>query len=136
MNNLVEKILIFCGSTISIGFGVWHFFVPKIWRWNSYIDPAASELTIAVRTINIFFSLSLVLFGIMNVLLLYGGKTSRYALIIVLSATCILWVTRVLLQIIYPQGSVNLFVQYGMLAAFIIVLLCYSIPLILVVRGK
>jgi hypothetical protein len=64
--NLLAKILVTIGSTASIGFGIWHFSVPKVWKWYSYIDPTATELIVAVRAINVFFSLSLVLFGIME----------------------------------------------------------------------
>ena len=70
--NLLVKILVMIGSTASIGFGIWHFFVPKAWNWYSYIDSNATELVAAVRAINAFFSLSLVLFGLVNILLIYG----------------------------------------------------------------
>ncbi len=132
--NLLVKILVTVGSSASIGFGIWHFFVPTIWKWYTYIDGRATELIVAVRAINVFFSLALVLFGIVNLLFIYGGKANRYSLIVVLSATCILWLTRLVFQIIYPQGSVNPALQYGMLAAFIIVSLCYIISLFLVVK--
>ena len=56
MNQLV-KILVTIGSSASIGFGIWHFFVPKAWKWYSYIDPAATELIVAIRAINAFFSI-------------------------------------------------------------------------------
>ena len=35
------------GSSASIGFGIWHFFVPGAWKWYSYIDPNATELIVA-----------------------------------------------------------------------------------------
>jgi hypothetical protein len=76
--NLLAKILVTIGSSASIGFGILHFFVPKAWKWYSYIDINATELVVAVRTINVFFSLSLVLFGIVNLLLIYGDKSNRY----------------------------------------------------------
>ena len=68
--NLPVKILVIFGSSASIGFGIWHFFVPKAWNWYSYIDGNATELVAAVRAITAFFSLSLVLFGIVNILLI------------------------------------------------------------------
>jgi hypothetical protein len=70
--NLLVRILVIFGSGASIGFGVWHFFVPKTWKWYSYMDANATELVVAVQAINWFFSLSLVLFGIVNILLVYG----------------------------------------------------------------
>lgn len=132
MNPLV-KILVMIGSGASIGFGIWHFYVPKAWKWYSYIDVNATELVAAIRAINAFFSLSLVLFGIVNILLIYGDKSNRYSIMIMLAATCILWLTRVAFQLVYPQGSLYPGLQYGMLSAFMIVSLCYIIPLLIVV---
>jgi hypothetical protein len=85
--NLLVKVLVTIGSSASIGFGIWHFFVPKAWKWYSYIDINATELVVAVRAINVFFSLSLILFGIINLLFIYGDKSNRYSLIVVLAAT-------------------------------------------------
>ncbi len=129
--HLLVKILVIIGGTISVGFGIWHFFVPKAWNWYSYIDPRATELIVAVRAINVFFSLTLVLFGILNLLFVYGGKANRYSIIVMLAATCILWLTRVFLQVIYPQGSLYPGLQYWMLAAFTLVSLCYVISLMI-----
>jgi len=133
---LLFKILVTFGSSVSIGFGVWHFFVPRAWKWYSYMDPAATELVVAVRAINVFFSLSLVLFGLMNLLFIFGGRANRYAVIVLLAATCVLWLTRLVFQIIYPQGSMNPALQYGMLAAFAVVTLCYLVSLGLVLFQK
>jgi len=129
MNQLV-KILVMIGSSASIGFGIWHFFVPTAWKWYSYIDSNATELIAAIRAINAFFSLSLVLFGVVNILLVYGDKSNRYSITVVLAATCILWLTRVAFQVFYPQGSLYPGLQYGMLSAFVIVTLCYLISLL------
>ena len=134
--NLLAKILVTIGSSASIGFGMWHFFVPKAWKWYSYIDINAMELVAAVRAVNAFFSLSLVLFGIVNILLIYGDKSSRYSITVVLAATCILWLTRVAFQVIYPQGSLYPGLQYGMLSAFIFISLCYIVSLIHVLFQK
>lgn len=134
--NLLAKVLVMIGSSASIGFGVWHFFVPAAWKWYSYIDPSATELVIAVRAINVFFSLSLALFGIVNILLVYGDRSNRYSIIVMLAATCVLWVTRLAFQLIHPQGSLNPVLQYGMLSAFVVVSLCYIISLCIVVLQR
>jgi len=127
----VVKLLVMIGSSASIGFGIWHFFVPRAWNWYSYIDRNATELVAAVRAINVFFSLSLVLFGTVNILLIYGDKSNRYSIIVLLAATSILWLTRLFFQVIYPQGSLVPGLQYGMLSAFMIVSLCYVISLMM-----
>jgi hypothetical protein len=133
---LLAKILVTIGSTASIGFGIWHFSVPKVWKWYSYIDPTATELIVAVRAINVFFSLSLVLFGILNILFIYGNHSNRYSIIVMLSATCVLWLTRLTFQLVYPQGSINPVLQYGMLAAFIIITSFYLASLCMVAIQK
>jgi hypothetical protein len=124
--------LVTVGSIASIGFGVWHFFVPRIWDWNSYLDPSAAELAVAVRAINVFFSLSLVLFGLVNLLLIHHKSGSRYPVSVVLGATCVLWAARVVMQLAYPQGSMSALLRYGMLVAFSVVFLCYAAALTLV----
>lgn len=130
--DLSVKALVIAGSAASIGFGIWHFTVPQAWKWYSYINADATELVAAVRAINVFFSLSLVLFGIMNILLVYGDRSNRYSVLVVLAATCALWLSRVALQLLYPQGTLYPGLQYGMLSAFLVVTLCYAIPLVIV----
>jgi len=134
--NTLVKILTTIGSSASIGFGIWHFFVPNVWKWFSYIDPKATELIAAVRAINVFFSLSLVIFGLLNLLFIHGDYANRYSIIMLLAATCILWLTRLVFQVIYPQGSLVPGLQYGMLAAFGFVFLCYLISLVFVLFEK
>jgi hypothetical protein len=78
----------------------------------------------------------LVLFGLMNLLLAYGPDKSRYAALVVLGATCILWSTRVVMQIVYPQGSTSAILQYGMLLSFALVLACHAVALVLVILDR
>lgn len=130
------KILVSCGSIISIVFGIWHFFVPLIWNWYSYIDKTATELIIAVRAINIFFSLLLVLLGIANMLVVFRKQPDRFSTIVILSISVILWSARFILQIVFPQGSQNTIIQYSMLVVFILVWACFVFSLSHVFKGK
>ena len=136
LDTLLTKTLVTLGSAASIGLGIWHFVVPRIWHWYSYIDRSATEMVLAVRAINVFFSLSLVLFGLMNLLMVYGQNANRYSMLVVLGATCALWVARVLMQLVYPQGSMYPALQYVMLLAFVLVLGCYSASLVMVLMDK
>jgi hypothetical protein len=133
---MLSRILTTVGSIITICFGLWHFFVPRIWNWYSYIKPDATELIIAVRNINVFFSLCLVLFGAVNIIFINGNHANRFSIIIMLLVTNVLWLTRFSLQLIYPQGSFNPVVQYGMLAMFIVVTLCFLISLFIIISQK
>lgn len=128
------KVLTILGSIIMMGFGVWHFFVPTIWKWYSYMEPNATELILAVRATNFFFSLSLVLIGVLNIVLIANPHTSKNAVIALLLVNIILWSTRVVLQAISPQGTMNAYVQYGMTAGFWLVLILFISALVMYVR--
>lgn len=128
------KILSTIGSIISIGFGIWHFFIPGIWDWYSYIDQTATELIIAVRAINLFFSLLLVLLGIANILTVFRKALDGFSTVVLLSISTILWFTRLALQIVYPQGSQNPVIQYSMLVVFTVVFACFFISLLLTIK--
>jgi hypothetical protein len=130
--DILATVLICFGSIATAGFGVWHLFVPQIWSWYSYMNTNAKELILAVRALNVFLSTSLILFGIVNVLLELG-KANRYSTMVVLGATCVLWLIRVLFQILYPQGSIAPPLQYGMLAAFIGIFACFLVSFLIVV---
>jgi len=127
---------IIVGSLISVVFGIWHFFIPGIWNWYSFIDPLATELVIAIRAINILFSLLLVLLGLANIVVVFRVRYDRFTYLALISISVILWAARVILQIIYPQGSQNLLLQYFMLSIFIFVLICYSMGIFLIIKRK
>jgi hypothetical protein len=129
------KLLVSFGSIATAGFGVWHFFVPALWKWYDYIPPQAAELTLAISAINTLFSLCLLLVGIANLVFVYFYP-KRFVLIVMLSFSLVLWAVRCVLQIIWPQGSSIPLLQYGMLAAFLLIFACYLIPLLLVVFQK
>lgn len=131
MPRLLTSILTTGASLASIGFGVWHFFVPKTWNWYAHISVSATELVLAVRAINAFFSLSLVLFGLMNILLVFGNRSHEYSNLVVLGASSVLWLARIVFQVIDPQGSKSHALEYGMLAAFVAVFLGYSASFVL-----
>lgn len=127
--NLVLNTLVLVGSSPSIAPGVWHFFVPRAWDWYAHTDTHVTELAAAVRAIHAFISLSLALFGVMNTLLIYGDRSNRYSIIVMFAATCVLWPTRVAIQVVFPQGTLSPGLKYGVLLAIVIVTLRYAIPL-------
>lgn len=135
-NSNALKILVTFASIISIVFGMWHFFAPGIWNWYSYIDETATELIIAVRAINIFFSLLLVLLGAANILFAFRKNQDRFSFTVLLSISVILWMTRIILQLVYPQGSQNPVIQYSMLITFLVVFIFFLVSLVLLFKKK
>jgi hypothetical protein len=118
---MLPAILVTVGSAITIGFGVWHLFVPIIWNWYSYFPAEAHELIVAVRAINIFFSVSLVMFGAIMLIFIYRKPIITFYVRVISISLALLWGIRVVLQIIWPQGSMTPAIQYGMLSTFIVV---------------
>ena len=105
------------------------FFVPKAYDWYSYIVPEATELVAAVRAFNVFFSLSLVLFGLLGIIFVLSPQSNAFAVRVILAASCVLWLVRVVMQMIFPQGSISPVLQYGMLAAFVTIFCLYAVSL-------
>ncbi|MBU1093232.1 MAG: hypothetical protein KKH01_02085 [Firmicutes bacterium] len=128
------KLSTYLGSALSICFGVWHFFIPTIFEWYSYMDTNAQELVFAVRATNLFFSLIMVLLGTMNIIIISSKHTSKHTITTILLVNIILWFTRVVAQIIAPQGTINFYMQYGMLIAFMMVLLFYVLAILLYLK--
>ncbi|MBN2005484.1 MAG: hypothetical protein JXA21_19150 [Anaerolineae bacterium] len=112
------KLTTVTGSLITLGFGVWHFFVPRVWHWYSSFDQNVPELVAAVRVINFFSSLYLVCFGVVSILFVYREPVDRFYLQVQLLLMALLWGLRVVMQLISPQGMRSPFLRYGMLAAF------------------
>ncbi len=99
------------------------------------MSPDAGELAVAVQATNVFFSLCLVLIGLANVLVVFFSR-SRLSMTVMLALSSILWAVRCMMQIIYPQGSISPWLQYGMLSAFILIFACFFISLLLVIFIK
>ena len=108
------------GGAVALGFGIWHFAVPALYRWRSYVPDAPDSLVRAVDATNFFFSFSLCLIGVTNVVMPLitnaAEPISRYWL----WANVGLWTARVAYQLVKPQGSHNPTLQWGMVAAFVL----------------
>ena len=61
----------YIGTTISLLFGIWHFFVPYLYDWFLYI-PAYENLVVGIEYTNFFFSL--LLSGLSILLVVLGGR--------------------------------------------------------------
>ena len=64
----------YIGTTISLLFGIWHFFVPYLYDWFLYI-PAYENLVVGIKYTNFFFSL--LLSGLSILLVVLGGRFFR-----------------------------------------------------------
>jgi hypothetical protein len=122
---MLAIVLLTIGSTITICFGGWHLFVPVIWNWYSYFPGDASELVVAVRAINIFFSISLIIFGAIMLVFIYRKPIAAFYARSISISLSLLWGIRVVSQLIWPQGSMTPTLQYGMLSVFVLVFILF-----------
>jgi hypothetical protein len=63
-----------------------------------------------------------------------GETKSTYPLVVVLGASSLPWLARVVMQMICPQGTINQAMQYGMLSGFRVVFLFYAADTLLAVE--
>jgi hypothetical protein len=130
------RLLVIVPSVVTIGFGAWHFVVPSVWDWYGAIMPEATELVLAVRAINFLFSLCLVLQGGVTIALVLRQPTERFALTLMLGASTIVWGSRVVLQLAYPQGTQIPGVAPGMLFTFVLTFLAFAGALVVLQRTR
>lgn len=123
----LEKILLFVGGSITLCFGVWHFFVPTTYKWFSYLPSIPDELKKAIEASNFFLSTVLVILGIETIYFVIKGANEIRMLMVFMS---VLWFVRTIYQIIKPQGSLVPGLSVILIAVFILTASCFIIPLI------
>jgi hypothetical protein len=104
----------------ALGFGLWHFAVPDLYRWWSYVPDAPQSLIQAVDATNFFFSFSLSLIGVTTIVMPLITDAAQPVSLYWRWASVGLWTARVVYQLVKPQGSHNPTLQWGMAAAFIL----------------
>jgi hypothetical protein len=130
---MLARVLLTIGSVTTVDFGAWHLCVPAIWRWYSYFPSNAPELTIAVRAVNIFFSISLIVFGVLMLLFTFRKPVNGFYARSMSVSLAVVRAVRVVVQIVSPQGTLSPLLQYGMLTAFILVFLLFACSSFLIV---
>lgn len=92
------------GLSLSLGVGIWHFFMPSLFNWHKYIPNAPKWLWIAINWCNIFFSICLT--GLSLLLLMfqqeiYHKEIVAFSFYILL---LIVWFSRIIITAFYNWG--------------------------------
>ena len=97
--NKAIKVLYYVSLTVSTLVGLWHFFVPRLFRWYDYLPMQYENLIVGIDYANYCFSA--LLFGISLILILLGK--SAFSLnretIIFYSFLTLVWVFRACLAV-------------------------------------
>ena len=107
------------GGSVALGFGLWHFAVPGIYAWQSYVPDAPQSLVDAVAATNFFMSFSLSLVGATSIAMPLLADSAEPVVRYWLWANVGLWTARAGYQLVKPQGTHNPALQWGMAGAFI-----------------
>ena len=108
------------GGAVTLGFGLWHFAVPSLYAWQSYVPDAPQSLVDAVAATNFFLSLSLSLVGASSVVMPFLSDAAAPASQYWLWANVGLWTIRAIYQLVKPQGTHSAALQWGMAGAFLV----------------
>lgn len=115
----ISKVTEITGGLVTLGFGIWHFFIPSMFGWYGYLQDDPAELSRAVGASNFFLSFSLCLIGATSVsipLLFPDAGSVNTAW---LWANVGLWTARSVYQAVAPQGTQVKGLSQAMLAGFI-----------------
>lgn len=134
------KVRRFCyniGLILSMFIGIWHFFVPTLFQWSSYISSEYKNLIVGIEWTNYCFSLLLT--GLSIILILWRKKflEGNKETLVIYSFMVFLWFNRIAIAIVNPWPLEPIaWVSYGQLIGAIIVFVMLLIPLVFNIKGK
>lgn len=98
----IYKIFYYIAVSISLLVGLWHFFVPLMFKWYSYIPSEYHNLVVGINWTNLCFSF--LLCGVSFVLLFWGKKVFALNIeaITIYVFLSIVWIFRFFIAIIDP----------------------------------
>ena len=90
------------GMILSLAVGIWHFFVPWLYQWYSYIPQQYQNLIVGIDYTNLCFSL--LLSGISFILIIWHKKVfaKNKETMVIYVFLIFVWLFRVALTIIEP----------------------------------
>jgi hypothetical protein len=128
----IMKIFYITGLLLSLFTGVWHFFIPYMYKWHSYIPEAPRNIIVSIDWINYFFSLLLT--GISLILLFMTKQifSRNREVLVFYSFLVFTWFNRIIITVVHPWPYSFIFILQ--LTAFIIIFLIMLVPLVYFMR--
>jgi magnesium-transporting ATPase (P-type) len=129
------KVFYYIGTALSLLIGIWHFFVPWMFGWHSYIPSQYKNLIVSIDWVNLCFSL--LLSGLSLLLILWGKKvfSGNAEAITLFGFLTFVWIFRVFIAIVIPVPLEPIAaVAYGQFAGSVIIATLMSVSLFNAVR--
>ena len=123
------KVMYYTGAVISLLVGLWHFTVPWMFGWATYIPYAT--LMVPINYVNLCFSF--LLSGLSLIMILWGKKVfaQNKEAFYIYGFFLLLWIFRVVMSIVYPcPPESNVWMNYGQLVGSVVVCLLLLVPFI------
>jgi len=129
------KILFFIGLSLSTGVGIWHFFVPYLYQWYSYIPEDYKSLYVAIDWTNFFFSLLLTGYSLLLIILNKKIFSKNKELLIMYGFMVFVWFCRVAITFINPWPlEPVVWAAYGQQIAAFVIFILQLIPFVYLMK--
>lgn len=129
--NRVARVVSTVGGVITLAFGLWHYTVPGMFQWFSYMPDLPLELSNGIEAVNFFLSTTLVLMGLEIILIAWWPRGDVGIYRMSLAVMSVLWLLRVGYQLVKPQGIMIPGLSVVLAIVFSITALCFIVPLAL-----
>jgi len=124
------------GLILSAAVGLWHFTVPYVFQWYSYIPNEYENLIVSINYVNIFFSL--LLSGYSLLLLFFRKKiiNGNKELLIMYGFMVFVWFCRTAITFIEPVPIKSaVCIVYGQQIGAFVIFLLQLIPFIFLLKA-
>ncbi len=128
------RIAVFIGGIITLGFGIWHFFVPTLYDWGSYMVLLPDELMRGILATNFFLGFSLSIVGALTIIMCIWLWKNLAVMRLWVWTMVLLWAVRFGYQALNPQGQMVPGLAVVMLIIFGLTDLCFLIPALMLTR--
>jgi len=129
------KIMYLIGLILSTLIGIWHFFVPYLYQWYSYIPDEYKALIVGIDWTNFFFSLLLTGYSILLIIMKEKVFNKNKEMFIMYGFMVFVWFCRVAITFINPWPLEPIaWVAYGQQIATFIIFLLQFIPFVYLLR--
>jgi len=129
------KILYLIGLILSALVGIWHFFVPYLYQWYSYIPNEYRSLIVGIDWINFFFSLFLTGYSILLIIMKEKIFNKNKEMFIMYGFMVFVWFCRVAITFINPWPLEPIaWVAYGQQIATFIIFLLQLVPFVYLMK--
>jgi hypothetical protein len=130
-------VLYIIGLTLSTLVGLWHFTVPYLFQWYSYISNEYKSLIVGIDWINFFFSLLLTGYSLLLIIMWKKVFSRNKEIFIMYGFMVFVWLCRVIITFINPWPIEPVaMVAYGQQIAAFVIFLLQLIPFVCLLKKK